>query len=515
MITLIGIIFSEELMRLKKCVLFLLVISVFLLPVTADGIFGQNALYPEGINYTYYSQLGMDESSVAGAASVPQDAVLLAMSNADYPVTPGDVMVLSYSDGNTLITRELLVDSDCSVVIPQMGVLNGSGLSYAEFKDLIEGLVTSYYKYSSPQVILKSCGVFTVRISGEVNYSQYVRVWGLSRLSDLSSYVSDTASTRAVTVAYKDGKTVDYDLFKALKMGSKEDNPLLVPGSEVIFNKAERLVSLQGSVAKPGVYQPLEGESLKDIISVYGGGLLNSADGSSITTSGYTDGVYSARTISLEDSGSYVPVNGDVYTVSGSSAGMPYITVTGAVIPSDGEKKTSADNRFIYSFVQGETAEQMIRSISSRLTADSDTDSVYILRGDSRLEFNATEALVSDSKGSLLLESGDTVVIPFRVDRVVTVTGAVNNPGTFPYVPDKTSDYYIKLAGGFNSEATKSVKTLDEDGKTVKSDYVMSDFTVVANQKNFAANLAITASVLSLIGTILTIVINSHTISGY
>jgi len=502
-------------MKRKITVGILFVILLASASVFADGVFGQSPLYPEGIKYSFGSQLGISNASSAS----PAESVFLANGNPDYPVTPGDVYNLSYSDGKTVVTLELMADSECHVAIPSIGTVDGYNTTFKDLKKSIEAMVQTYYPFSSPTLTLRSCGIFSVKIGGEVSYSQYVNAWGLSRLSDLAGYVNEFASTRNIVVTYRDGTKRVYDLYKALKLNSSdvENNPLLSPGCEVYFPRASKIISLAGSVIKPGIIQPTETETLYDIISVYGSGLLNSADRERITVAGYKDGIYTTRVFSVEDSRSFIPSDGDTIIVAANTQTMPYITVTGAVAAGNGGTiSSSSESRFIYSFVPGETAGQVIRNISGRLTANSDTSSVYIIRNGQKIGFNASEALTGNSADAeIYLEKGDILVIPFLQTSTVTVTGAVNNPGTFAFVPDKSSDYYINLAGGFTGDATHRIKLLNSEGKKVNTNVIMSDSTIVANKKDFTANLAVAASVLSIVATVLTLIINSHTIANY
>ena len=496
-------------MKTKSCIL-AVVLLVFAASVAfADGMFVQSPLYPAEVSYTFSSQLGIQDSST----TVPQNAVLQAIGTADYPVTPGDSFTLIYSDGRNPVTLELQADSDCRVMIQSVGTVDAAGLTYREFKGQVEELISKYYTYSSPQLVMKSCGVFSVRISGEVTYSRYVTAWGLTRLSDLASYATPYASTRSVTVISRDGSEKSYDLYAALREDSAEDNPLLSPGCEVRFNKAEATVTLNGAIRTPGVYQPLAGESLADMIGTYGNGLLNSADGRSISVSNYTDGIYTAKQISIDEASSYIPADGDVISISSGSQSMPYLTITGAIAAGSTSTLTAA-SRMNYNFLPGETALQLVRNISDRLIATSDISSIYILRGSEKIYVDASAALTTSEKGDVYLEQGDLVVIPFS-QLTVTVTGAVKSPGTFTYVPDRSTDYYINLAGGFTDTATQGVKVLDKDGNRVKGSTVPSDSTIVAAKSNIATNISLVASVLSIVSTVLTIVINAHTIASW
>ena len=271
----------------RRVILVSVILIAFIMPFAfADGLFMQSPSYPQDVDYSYSAQLGISASNIA----IPADSVLRAIGDSEYPVTPGDIFSLTYSDGKSLITLTLQADNDCRIAIPSIDVIDAYGMTYKEFKADVEQTISKYYTYSSPQLTITSCGVFSVKVTGEVGYSQNVTVWGLSRLSDLAPYVGSYASTREVEISYRDGSRKTFDLYKALHGGSSEDNPLLAPGCTVKFVKASAIVSLGGAVERAGVYQPLKGESLYDLIQVYGGGLLNSADAQSIMVSKYVDG---------------------------------------------------------------------------------------------------------------------------------------------------------------------------------------------------------------------------------
>lgn len=179
----------------------------------ADGLFVQSPLYPNDVDYSYSVQLGLSSRSL----EIPSNPVLLALGDVSYPVTPGDSFKLVYSDGKSYITLSLQADSVCKVSIPSIGSIDAKGLTFSEFKSKVEDLVSTYYPYSSPQLTLVGCGLFSVKVSGEVYYTTQVTAWGLSRLSDLAYLADNYASTREVQITFSNGETKSYDLYKALK----------------------------------------------------------------------------------------------------------------------------------------------------------------------------------------------------------------------------------------------------------------------------------------------------------
>lgn len=496
--------------KIKTLAIVMILIALAIPCAFADGLFVQSPLQPSEVGYSYASQLGI--SSVE--SQIPTDAVLQAIGSENYPVTPGDTFTLSYFEGKNPVTLALQADSDCKVVIPSVGVVDASDMTYRQFKSDVEKLVSSYYSFSAPQLTLSGCGMFTIKIAGQVTYAQYVTAWGLSRLSDLCMYATPYASTREVSITFADGSSNTYDLFNALRNGVDADDPLLSPGCTVTFNSASSIVSLSGSVRRTGVYQMRPDQTLYDLVNDYGYGLLANADSQSINVAGYYDGVYRIQSFDLEQAKTYIPADGDSVTVSASAQSRPFVTITGA-IASPASNTISSANKVSYSFIPGETALQLVRSISHMLLPTSDLSSVYVLRDGKKIAVDASQALSTAEKGDVVLEQGDTVVIPFS-QLTVTVTGAVKNPGTYAYVPDRGVNYYINLAGGFTQTATEGVKVLDKNGNKLSDKAsVQADSTIVANNNNLTANLAIAASVLSIISVVLTIIKDTHTIANF
>lgn len=62
----------------------------------------------------------------------------------------------------------------------------------------------------------------------------------------------------------------------------------------------------------------------------------------------------------------------------------------------------------------------------------------------------------------------DIITVPSKQfpDRLITVVGAVINPGRYPYKPPETYHYYVNQAGGFNSELNteEAVVIIDRHG---------------------------------------------------
>ena len=105
----------------------------------------------------------------------------------------------------------------------------------------------------------------------------------------------------------------------------------------------------------------------------------------------------------------------------------------------------------------------------------------------------------------------DTLIIPFK-QYFVSVSGAVHNPGRYPYIPDRTYDYYIGLAGGFIKTQNNhdAIKIVDINGNQLsKTDIITPETTITAETNSglyyFNLYAPVVTTVLTLISTTLSI----------
>jgi protein involved in polysaccharide export with SLBB domain len=220
--------------------------------------------------------------AVSSGLSAQEDplgsAVQLAVSNPDYPVTVGDMYTLSYSVNGSPVLYAFMVDSGYTVRIANLGALNAAGKTLRQFKREAESIVSNNYPFSGVQLVLTKPGIFRVFVTGEVAAAAEITAWAMERLSSLTRLATPFASLRKVTVKSAGGQVRDYDIFKAGRDGDLSQNPYLRPDDVVTFNRLERAVTVRGAVERPGAYQLLAGENLRDLIETYAGGFTPVAD---------------------------------------------------------------------------------------------------------------------------------------------------------------------------------------------------------------------------------------------
>jgi protein involved in polysaccharide export with SLBB domain len=514
------------------------------------------------------------------------EITMLARSSADYRVTAGDVYTLTYTAGTTPVNYMIVVDPSYRIRASNLGVVNGAGKTFIQLKNEVETIVTNNYPLSGVQLVITQPAIFKVHVKGEVPVAGEVSVWALSRLSSLLSnlittdlptsyfqrsnsqmpnsqttnsttsnsvssnparsnsitsnpqtpdssaldlFNSTLISLRDVSVRSSNGQTRVYDLFKARRLGDLSQDPYLRPGDEITFNRANRVITVGGQIMRPGTYQLMDGENVKELIEFYGSGFTPIADKTRIELVRIVNSVdIAGDKIFLTERdiiGNYTLDNLDEITIPIISQLQPVMFIEGAVIDellgirlsstsssSTSTSNIATSNRLIVQFNKGETYASLVRRNIMWFTTVSDTSNAYIQRNEERIFINLNPMLYdANYRGAVLVQENDVLVIPFR-QYFVTVAGAVMLPGRYPYIPDRDWEYYIALAGGFVPErnARESVTIVDINGRTMKKTDAILPETVITAKTNHALYywnqyMPVVTTILSLIATIFTI----------
>lgn len=440
----------------------------------------------------------------------------MAMSTPDYPVTAGDIYLLAYAAGSTPVTYKISVDTTYRIRISNLAVINAKGLTFVELKKQVEDIVSKNYPLSGVQFILEVPSVFTVTLKGEVKDTTTIKAWGLTRLSSvIFPYFTDYSSDRNITITSMDGTVNQYDVFKAIRFGDLKEDPYLRPGDVITVKRTERKVMITGGVERPGIYDLLPDDNLKNLIYVYGGGLSPDADTSRIELKRRQNTEFkSGETLYLNGDSiaeDFELLNYDMVEIGEISQLKPVMFIEGAINTSVGTSPETSE-KFSVEFTQGENYGFLIRRVKDLFSNTSDLKQAYIIREDRMIPIDASLCLYdSDYYTTEIVQPNDTLMIPF-IQSFVTVAGAVNKPGRYPYIPGRDWEYYVGLAGGFQSgvNAFESVKITDLNGnKLKKTDEITPETTITASTNSFTyywgKYAPVVTTVLSAVSTIFTI----------
>ena len=492
------------------------------------------------------------QSSSAAAAFTSTDNIKraqVAMATNEYIVTAGDIYSLVYNGG----TFSISVDSTYRVRIANLGIINAKGLTIQEFKSKVEALIVNNYPTGGVQFFLSNPAQFHVYVKGEVKAARTVETWALAHVSDvLSSFYTDYSSRRFVKIISADGTEKRYDLYKASRLGDFFQDPYLRPGDTIVLEKLDRKIWLSGAVIREGEYELEPGEELKELIFDYGEGFNPYANKDKITLSRFVGGqtMYVASTLkesdlhvttplacydrvyvaSMKDTASVVYVegavskyydyeNGTFFEIDSDDDGVSdYIE-----FPGDVASAPASSARLVIPYSKDISCRALLTSNPLMLLNSADLRNACVIRTKIAADGKITEEKFmidldsvihptgdSDNTDDFLLQPNDRLVIPF-IQYFVTVTGGVTTPGRYSYQPDRTWDYYVNLAMGFDYDQSlfKIVKITDKNGKKLSKKSIIPPEAIIYAQRNSPNNgwfVPLLSTLIAFVSSVLTLV---------
>ena len=466
------------------------------------------------------SREAQEKASLAADDTGTTPDARLAMSEPGYLVTAGDIYTLSFAAGAAPATYSITIDSTYQARIANLGLIDCAGLTYLQLKQQVIDLVQRNYPMAGAQFVIARPTSFMVTITGEVVETVERSAWALTRLSMLAApEFTDYSSLRNVQVVSSSGRVRTYDLFKARRDGDLSQDPYLRPGDKVVVQRIDRLVTIEGEVERPGTYDLLKGENLKALIEYYGNGLTPIADPTRIELLRQLSGKEGAGEKLYLGKGDieadFELLCYDAITVSSSEELLPVVFVEGAVqqvLEGETADDPNVSTRISANFNEGEDYAFFLRRNSGWFSAISDLENAYVRRGDEFIPININEMLYDASVYSnIRIEPFDTLIVPFK-QYFVTVSGSVNTPGRYPYIPGRKWRYYIDLAGGIvkTQNSRESVIITDLDGNALsKLDAITpeSSIEVKTNSPLYYFNriAPVVTSILSIVSTTISI----------
>lgn len=356
----------------------------------------------------------------------------LAMAEKDYKVTAGDVYTLAFYQNGAGNSYTIIVDSTYKIKIANLGTINCENLSFIQLKKNIETLVMRNYPLSVVTFAMLQPSVFNVLIKGEVFSAHETKAWALTRLSDIlpNAELTQFSSTRNIKIKSANGKTKTCDLFKAKRNADFSENPYLRPGDEIEFSRADRKVSISGSVERPGTYELLKDENILELINVYAKGATKSANLSKIQLLRFENSenqseshkkiIYLNKN-SIEQN--FVLADMDSIHIPDQNEIQSFIEIKGVIKnPANGYSETDAYNARAYNiyrrkltFFAAETYASLLRRNRDIFTVFSDLENIYIQRENEQIKLEAAKILDDlNFENEIFVQKGDEMIVPYK-----------------------------------------------------------------------------------------------------
>ncbi len=423
-------------------------------------------------------------SSMAGK-NLPMEATEGSVNPDEYIVGPGDEIFVSIN-GIEEIPLDLFINQEGILYIPKVGGIDLNGLTLRDAKSKIKKSVDVYYRNVDVFISLTDFRKIKLSLLGDVKKPSTFVMPANSRLIDLimdSQGLNTTSNFRNIRVIHRDSTEQVYDLLNFLRLGDRENNPLMREGDVVIVDRVDKIVSIYGMIKYPGIYEFVDGESVDHLITI-AGGLMAKARKDSIEVVSfepngstqvsryynYADVMSGSPLLHFEDQvmvreipnyfdPKFVQIIGFVkypgyYKINENE------TLLSEIIHQAGgfRKNASLIDATLTRHTGAVEEDPEFERLKIMLRADMTDDEYDYLKAKSRqrvgkvvVDFNQLFNK-GDKSEDLILKRGDVINIPEAKDYVILL-GQVVSPGNIIYHPELKVDDYIKLAGGFGWRA--------------------------------------------------------------
>jgi polysaccharide biosynthesis/export protein len=206
----------------------------------------------------------------APATFAPLDKVPVTSG---YVVGPGDELLLRAWGSITFYLRET-VDRSGNIYIPHIGLIQVSGITFADLHNYLYNQISSSFKKFELSVEMGHLRSIQVFVVGRTRRPGSYTVSSLSSLVNvlfISGGPSNIGSLRHIQVRRGDKIVTQLDLYSFLLNGDKSKDIQLLPGDVIYIPAASGHVALTGSVSQPSIFEIQNGETIGDVLTMAGG----------------------------------------------------------------------------------------------------------------------------------------------------------------------------------------------------------------------------------------------------
>ena len=454
--------------------------------------------------------------------------------NSSYSMGPGDKLLVNYY-GSDEKTEEVFVNREGIVVLPLLGPVNVTGMTYGEASKYIQDKAKSELIGTQINISIREVRSVGVYVLGEAYKPGKYLLSGLSTVTNalfISGGVNKKGSLRNIQIKRNNKTVATYDFYDFLLKGSLDSEVTLQDGDIIFIPFIENSVIMGGAFKRPHRYEFKEGETLRDVVELAGGFDTEVMDGSRIelSTLDRSASTRSLTYLNLAEDAKKLIKDGDVLNVSFTSGLTPQsITLTGEVKnPGEYSIRPGETILEIINRAGGYTDEAYFQGAVFLRKAVAKSQKEAFARSADQLE-NTIVDVITNNAGSSISESTlvplsnlitklrleeppgrmvvdldtlklktdpianfpvknrDSLFIPERPS-FVSIVGEVLNATTVGFNPDLSVDEYIDLAGGLNDAADRDkIFVILPDGKSqlVKrslfssSTYILPGSTIV------------------------------------
>ncbi len=230
---------------------------------------------------------GLDLFKESPSTFAPID---LAPAPLEYTLGPGDELKIQLF-GSIKVNRIAPINREGNLIIPEIGSLEISGLSFREAKNKINSTISASLIGVTAEISLAKIRSIQIFVLGNAFSPGAYTVSSLSNISNVlffSGGPSQNGSLRNISLK-RDGKEVAVlDLYELLIKGNIKNDIKIQSNDAIVINPTGKTVYVSGQVKNQAQYELIKGETFIDLLS-FSSGFTNKADKNKITLSSFAE----------------------------------------------------------------------------------------------------------------------------------------------------------------------------------------------------------------------------------
>jgi polysaccharide export outer membrane protein len=409
-----------------------------------------------------------------------------------YRLGVGDQIVVQlFGKENDQLNLQIGRSGDIS--FPKLGSITLSGLTFEDARDLIKTRVEQQLIGVDAVVSMGRLRAINVFMAGEVAVPGAYSVSALTTVTQAlfqAGGVTDIGTLRNIQVRRAGSVVATFDTYDLLMKGDVSDDIRLQSGDVVFVPPYTGVIDVEGELKRPMVYELVGGETLGDVLAMAGSFTRDAYPGLSILTRQSDSlGLPQASTIDLADKSQLnlaaqdgdalvVPKVGDLVANSvvlrgavtrpGSYGWVSGMRVSDLV--SDARRDLARDADLGLGMIVRQKNElldiEVIAFDLASVIASPDTDSDPVLKEfDEVLVFSLVTADLTDADADADADAARQALLEPVIEKlssqarqgepvqIVSISGAVRAPGTYPLIAGATVETLINAAGGLTDSA--------------------------------------------------------------
>jgi protein involved in polysaccharide export with SLBB domain len=449
---------------------------------------------PMSVGLPPETEVQQQERPVAPASIAPAPIALEGPIDPDqYICGRGDIFELNFWGRQNFRVR-FAVDLEGRAFIAKVGYVPILGKTLRQARTAVKEAVGRYFPKVDFDIALLEPRTFLVHVVENIPRPGIYTARAVDRASAViarAGGIVGKASRRRIVVQHHDGSTSAVDLVRYELTGDVRFNPPLLDGDVIKVPFEELGATVGGAVRRPGHYELIESQDLRELIELAGGLATTAtrqlpirlvrADEREIQTQSvvpYPKEGLPQLPLRAED-------HVDVPSVSELQRSVLVIgAVSGAVATDEATQLRRLE------FVENDTVRTLLERAGG-VVAGADLTGSYIVREGKQVPVDLEALLVRrDFTVDRPLRVGDNLVVPYK-RRAVSVAGAVFHPSAYPFNPQFNVLDYVAAAGGEtrNAQGLETLKVIRTTGETLpisKELKVAPGDTIIVPERDFS-----------------------------